>query len=329
MQEVLLSIVIPCYNSFELLGRALAVFEKNIRDYLEIIFIDDCSTDNTCSRLEEYKSNSEINIQIFQNEINSGPGISRNLGIEKAKGKYITFMDSDDWFEDSFFEMVKGFLDSEPDCVIFDYEDVYMNGKKRSRSIFFSMQEEGSIPVEVALMHIRGAAWGKIYRKKIIDENNLKFMNQMINEDMSFTKLAVSKCETIVYTKSFHYEYYQNQSSLMHNRKLLDPKNAYNAFMDLYQKIDSVFSSEVEGIFILECFYSMAISNSLFMNRKEWKEHVSKLKKMFPNLIKNQYYSSYSIRIRIFVLLIYNKQYNLVKLLAKIQNWIKIYIYHY
>lgn len=323
MNSTLLSVVIPCYNAYEFLKRAIYSFEKNKTDYIEIIIVDDCSTDNSFECLQKLKDTSQLSIKILQNEINSGPGYSRNAGIKIASGKYITFLDADDWFDDDFFLEVYDYLKDEPDCIIFDYEAVYPNGRVERKSMFFSELAEGTISPQMALMYVRGATMGKIYKRSILLDNKVTFLNQKRNEDLPFTKLAISKCNKILYTKSLHYEYFQNQTSLMHDEKLLDPKNAYNAFMELNRRIEHKYYEEIEGIFILECFYSTSVSSLSFMNRRQWKEYVSNLIDMYPDFLKNKYFNSYSFRIQVFVILIYYKQFNLVKLLVKLQNWIK------
>jgi glycosyltransferase involved in cell wall biosynthesis len=95
MQNNLVSIIIPTYNRKNIISRAIKSCLNQIYKYIEIIIIDDCSQDNTYKYLlDKYKDYN--NIKIFQNIINLGPGLSRNIGVEKAFGKYITFLDDDD-----------------------------------------------------------------------------------------------------------------------------------------------------------------------------------------------------------------------------------------
>lgn len=90
--KIKLSIIIPVYNRETRIIKALDSIP--IRDDIEVIVIDDCSTDGTMSVLESYD---KYPIIVLKNEVNSGPGIARNKGIDKAIGEYVTFLDSDDW----------------------------------------------------------------------------------------------------------------------------------------------------------------------------------------------------------------------------------------
>ena len=73
----------------------------------ELILIDDSSTDDSYEKLKKYASTSTLNIKIFQTEKNSGPGLARNIGIEKATGEWITFVDNDDWVTEDFFDAIE------------------------------------------------------------------------------------------------------------------------------------------------------------------------------------------------------------------------------
>jgi len=95
---VLLSIITPVYNSEKTIKKALdSIFEQTYDD-VEIICINDCSTDNTLKIIEKNFSNNKI--KIINNENNLGSGLSRNKGLKVADGKYLSFLDSDDYLAD-------------------------------------------------------------------------------------------------------------------------------------------------------------------------------------------------------------------------------------
>lgn len=110
MKSPIFSIVIPCYNSWRYMERGLHFLEKQTFIDFEVIFVDDCSTDDTYCQLEKYQQQSILSIRIIRNIKNSGPGESRNYGIKMAKGDYIAFLDSDDWYEVDFLEKMYGQL---------------------------------------------------------------------------------------------------------------------------------------------------------------------------------------------------------------------------
>ncbi len=98
--EGLVSIITPTYNSEKYIQQTIQSVRNQTYQNWEMIIVDDCSSDDTIKIIEEIQKN-EPRISLIKSDKNSGPAISRNKGIEKAKGKYMTFLDADDiWFED-------------------------------------------------------------------------------------------------------------------------------------------------------------------------------------------------------------------------------------
>ena len=114
------SIIIPCYNSKKYIERCLNSILKDKLKEKEIILINDGSTDNTLEIIEEYsKKNKDIKII---NQKNKGQSISRNNGLKEAKGKYIAFVDSDDWVEKDYFYKLYNFAEkNNSDYIYCDY----------------------------------------------------------------------------------------------------------------------------------------------------------------------------------------------------------------
>lgn len=120
--QIKLSIIIPVYNRATRITKALDSIP--IRDDIEVIVIDDCSTDNT---MEVLKSYTRLPLIILQNDVNSGPGIARNKGLDVAQGEYVTFLDSDDWLVP---ENISALLDNYNN----DYDIIWFNNKLKDGS---------------------------------------------------------------------------------------------------------------------------------------------------------------------------------------------------
>lgn len=227
-----ISIVIPVYNSFGLMKRLLEMLEKMPAGSVEAIVVDDCSPDGSFDAARDYARQSSLEMKVLQNEKNSGPGAARNLGIGAATGEYITFVDSDDYLEDSFYSQISGLLEQEPDCIIFDYTEVSQAGEALlpGKSIAAARVQPGLLEPKFALVYTRGSPWGKIYKKSIIDRNGIRYGEFYRSEDMPFTKHALAKCSSIYYLNCPLYNYVQLPTSLMHNRKLDDERNCQRGF---------------------------------------------------------------------------------------------------
>lgn len=99
--------------------RCLASLEKQIFADFEVIFIDDCSTDNTYDFLRTFCEQTKLNTHLIRMEKNGGPGKAREAGVLAAKGAYVTFMDSDDWYEKCFLENIYQKLSTDDYDMIF------------------------------------------------------------------------------------------------------------------------------------------------------------------------------------------------------------------
>ena len=116
------SIVTPVYNSFSHMKHYFETIHS-LSPEIEIIMVDDCSTDNTFEKICEYQKNSALNIHILQTPCNGGPGVARNIGINYAHGTWIVFLDSDDSLRVDFFEQLDKLIEAHnPDYIIYDSE---------------------------------------------------------------------------------------------------------------------------------------------------------------------------------------------------------------
>lgn len=313
--RVLLSIIIPCYNSFDLLKKTLQKFEKCNTTVFQFIIIDDCSSDGSWENLKNYADNSALNLVIYRNEVNRGPGQSRNQGIQLSSGDYITFMDADDYLSNSFFFEIVAYLDGENDCVIFDYSVPKVGFKH----MLILNHNAGEIKKNEALVYTRGMPWGKIYRASIIKNNGIEFLSLKRNEDTPFTKVALSKMEKIVYVPFSYYVYVQVSSSLMHNKMLLNADNAKVGFEYMDKSIDNSFHDEKEAIFALECIYSIAMTYAYQLKRKEWKKKVKELENRYPDYLRNKYVKKYSLLHRSVLKFTHLKMYYSVRFFSRIK----------
>lgn len=317
-ENIILSIIIPIYNSFSMIEETLISFEKMSLDWVEFVMIDDYSTDDSFEKLLLCKKNSSLNIIACKNESNLGPGETRNLGVIYSNGKYITFLDADDKFSDSFFKTVRPYLDDSFDCILFDATIISQKNKKSTLKMVDCSDKELYSKLEY-FVYTRGAPWGKIYRKNIIIDNNIVFLKQKRNEDMPFTKVAISKCENFKYLKIPMYYYIQNSNSLIHNKKLNDYTNVIRAFDYINKNVNSL-NDEKEALFISEVLYTVAILSISNFKRKQWIENLRKIESIYPNYIQNKYLNSFSARRKVFIKLIFSKKYYLFRILLFMQN---------
>lgn len=216
-EEILVSIVIPVYNAEKYLRKCMtSVVEQSLKD-IEIICVDDGSMDRSLEILREYADrDNRIRLYCHKND-GKGAAAARNIGLEKARGKYILFLDSDDWFVPKLAETVyQKAEETEADIVIFDAY-WYDNEKDKILSKHPKIISKKEVPAKNifspldcpdTLFQISlGAAWNKLFRREFIEVSGLKFQTVYHADDAFFVYAAMSSAKriTMLYEKLLYY----------------------------------------------------------------------------------------------------------------------------
>lgn len=224
------SIIIPLYNSSDVLPQLIDTLKNQSCKDFEVIFIDDSSSDNTINVFEGLKKNIDFSYIILTNDSNKGPGISRNYCLKKVTKQYVLFLDADDRIAKDTIKLLKQTIieQKNPDAVIFDYYMIFNKNKVKCNTVLNS--NEGFITPENAILYASGATWCKVYKMDIIQKFKIRFPEMRTKEDFVFNKIALSYCKTIFYYKQNLYEYIINSTSVMNTTKLTGEYNAKKAF---------------------------------------------------------------------------------------------------
>ena len=311
-QKPFVSFVIPCYNCIDKVYKLLNSLEKQTDRDFEAIFVDDCSVDDTFTKLIEYSKESGLNMKVVKNEVNSGPGITRNTGIELVSGEYVTFVDSDDYISEKSVEVWHKILTSDGniDCLAFDYYIV--NGEdEKSQRIYLGNLETSDRIIELdckkSIVYIAGATWCKVYRTDMIVNNGVKFLNLMRNEDMPFTKCALKYAKKTVYLREPLYYYVMQSGSLTHNDSLRNSNNTVVGFDAVEKCLRDTHYAECEAIFAIELYTMVQNMISEKAKRKDIIRRICDGEKRFPTIWKNRYISEYPKKYKIAFFLLRNK----------------------
>ena len=183
-----LSIITPIYNTQKYLNRCLdSLINQTLKD-IEIICINDCSTDNSLEILKEYQ-NKDKRIKIINLKENKKQGYARNIALNKTNGEYIGFIDSDDWIDLNYFEKLYTKA-KEHNCDIALATNVRIgNGitKKRlnlkEEKIAYTLQEK----IDLSNQAKNPCPTNKIYKKELLINNNITFSEGCFCEDKIFT----------------------------------------------------------------------------------------------------------------------------------------------
>ncbi|MDE7177469.1 MAG: glycosyltransferase [Lachnospiraceae bacterium] len=212
------SVIVPVYNVEAYLRECLESIINQTYKELEILCINDCSTDGSLAVLKEYEQN-DPRIVILENEKNGGLAYTRNTGLERATGEYVLFVDSDDTIAP---DLVKSCMEvvSECDMVCFDYEQMTADTAIIARQYAYKMKD-GLYTGEAFFKEFVGtdstifSAWSKLVSRKFLVENHISFYDGILYEDMLFTFQCLIKARKVYSLNRKLYRYRVRQTSIM------------------------------------------------------------------------------------------------------------------
>ena len=196
------SVIVPIYNEEKNLKRCIESLINQTYKNLEIILINDGSTDNSKKIIDSYKDKRIVAIH----KKNTGIGDTRNTGIAKSTGDYIMFVDSDDYIELNYVEvLLKSLNENKADLAISNY---YLDTPNKTYEIDLKNLGITSIKEDEDLLcKINLSPWNKLYKKDLIINNNNKFPYKVKYEDVPFVVEAVIKASKISFVPNYLYHY--------------------------------------------------------------------------------------------------------------------------
>lgn len=281
------SIIVPAYQAEKTIGRCIdSIISQSFNDY-ELIIINDGSTDNTYRICKEYDFDDRIRI-ISQK--NKGISATRQLGLNLSKGKYIQFIDSDDWVDTLYFEDIYNLLDANNyDIVLLDYYAEKINYSKYTSLGIKSLDRKDIITGLV--VNIPGVLWNKVIKRELFYNNNIGF-----NSGLSYCEDWVVSYELFnlpvnihYYNKAFyHYDLYSNTNSLARviNEKTLKNRCEYLEYIkqlgirELYPNVYETQCAAYAYIIIRSNLFNNHQFNKIFSEFRLNNTYLSLYKKM-------------------------------------------------
>lgn len=208
----MISILVAAYNGEKYLARCLDSFCNQTNKNFELIVVNDCSSDGTLDIAKSYIGKLS-NYRVLSLKKNSGVSAVRNVGIKAATGEYITFVDCDDWIDENAVEIMYSTLKDSAQAVFFEYYKNNEIAESSCNSSFYN-QEQALLCV-LNDKKIKGYLWNKIFRRDIIEKNNLRFNEKLrFCEDLNFTIKYIMCCDTVIKYDKAYYHYYENPVSV-------------------------------------------------------------------------------------------------------------------
>ena len=282
-KKIKLSIVAAVYNLEKYLPRCLDALVNQTMQDIEILCVDDGSTDSAPQIIEEYQKKYPEKIKVFHKE-NGGEFTTRNYGLERAQGEYVTFVDTDDYVELTWAEkLYNAAKENDADLAVCGFEriDLATNKVVATNMTNFGNTVKEVNPKDDYLLFINPAPWNKVYKREKIKD--LRFLPFRGFNDTMFLASCYTRIEKIAFIPDVLYHYYLRYDSQIHTVNEQDVNNLKKYLLevkDLYIK-----SNKYEEMkYILDTFAFLHLGTSV-MYRVSYDKSVD-MKKMLKDTIK-------------------------------------------
>lgn len=314
---VKLSIIVPVYNSEKYISKCLdSLVNQSLKD-IEIIVVNDGSTDKSLEILKKYESKK---VKIITQK-NSGVASARNTGLKEAKGEYIAYVDSDDWVElDMFEKLYDKAIENNYDAVMCDFW--YIDDEKKWEGISTNNKDIVTNKEKKQFMiKMFPVIWNKIYKREKIKK--YKFKPGVWAEDVEYLYKILPSIDNIAVINEPLYYYYQREvsESRLYDKRVYNYIDNFNGIVEFYQKNKyyELYKKELEFCYVRYLYATFVKRASYFESYDDYKiavnTAISNVKKYFPKYRKNKYFYQ---SIKGLYLILFNKM--IAKCYYKIRN---------
>ena len=229
---MLVSFIIPSYNSAHTVARCLdSIYALSLKPQeFEVIFIDDCSTDNTCEIVTEYQSK-HSNITLLKQPKNNRQGAARNRGVSIAKGEYICFVDSDDAVVEGIVSAIRTSHELQTDMTTVHFANANKHEQITSEAEILSFKRDqvfSGIEMQNKHAYWCSAPWGYIYSKGFLMHVNRPFAEGVLYEDSDFIATHLYYARRMANSPNMGYVAYYREGSTTHSNNY---KNTADYFL--------------------------------------------------------------------------------------------------
>jgi len=241
-----ISIIVPVYNVEKYLGKCIeSILTQTFKNF-ELILINDGSTDRSLEILNEYcKKDRRI---IVIDKKNSGSSDTRNIGIDTSNGKYICFVDSDDWIEYKMIdETYKIIVENNSDMIISgiridtidEFGGITTNINNYEFSNWSTVESISNNIINIFPQALINSSCNKLYNAQIVKKNNIKFINTNIGEDTIFNLEVLKNIKSLIITDKSYYHYMRYANNITLTNRVIE--DAYERYIVIHDKMKKLF----------------------------------------------------------------------------------------
>ena len=311
-----ISVIIPCYN----VGKYLPFFLESILSQtigiqnLQLIFVEDKSTDNTLQLLKDFEQQHSDNVTLIELQKNSGPAVARNVGLSYADCDYIAFADSDDILHPNLYEVLYTML-SQTECDYsvcqfkhFSEETISLSLLSKSPSAtIIDLKDDSQKKVFFLQNSQVSGVWNKLFRREYLTTFDAHFPEGLKFEDIYFNWQMLLCANRVISTSEPLYYYRANPESISNNSSyytyMMENIEVCAKTLNALIK-EGLFSPYYEELFCAWATMSFKISNEILNSPVDEITKINQLKlikntsnKYFPNVTSNQYVSASLIKV--------------------------------
>lgn len=291
-----ISVIIPAYNVEKYIGKCLETLVNQTLEEIEIIVVNDGSVDHTIQEIKKIQKKYPTKIVLIDQK-NKGVSIARNIGIEKATGEYIGFIDSDDYVEfDMYEKMYQKAKEKDFDMVTCDVmihypdHDVYRTSGI-DHDCYDLKQEKQNI------VNVYAVIWNKIYKRKLLLDTKITFKKDVWYEDILYLYSVMPNFKTIGVVKEALNHYVQREGSITHtyNDKLYHLNENCNDLVNYYKEHQFYqdYYQELEYLYVRYHYATFIKRLAKTQDKKAFNKGVNyvlkEVNKTFPDYKKNRY----------------------------------------
>ena len=312
-----ISVIVPVYNVEKYIDKCLNSLVNQTLQDIEIIVVNDGSPDNSQKIIDRYVRGYPDKVKSYTKE-NGGQGSARNLGLKYVTGKYLSFVDSDDWLElNALEDMYNLALKEKSDIVICDMIDHYEDGSSR----IFNCTNFDSV------YEVTPSACNKLFKFSVVSD--IKFLDREWYEDFNFTTKALLKNIKISTISLPFYHCHARLISTMNNNNSIKNLDMITVIEDLkeYANKNNLYNEEVFAYLIFNHILITSINRVAKQKNKDVKYVLNKFinycHKNIPNYRKMKFYERITFSRKIVAYLNFHRLYRISKVLLNIKKMLK------
>ena len=282
-----ISVIVPVYNTEKYIEKCLKSLDDQTMKDFEVVIVNDGSKDESERAIKNYMRRTRMNIKYLKKE-NGGLASARNYGVERASGKYISFLDSDDYLDKDTFYLLEQYIDKDIDLIKFKMKTVNEKEEvleKLDGPVFDECTGEEAYKKLCTTDKYMDPACIYLYRREFFVENNFKYKLRY-HEDFGLTSLIIVQAKTFVSTDIFGYNYLQTEESLTrakdYNKDIERAKDMLAHYDNMIPTVNAYTNISAETKALVKRYYTNSVilkANKL--KGKERKQYIKEIKNRF------------------------------------------------